>query len=68
MRNAQAMHAGAQRLAAILEEDADEWLTVFLNSYDALHLLAEAYLRGEGLKASDHKCLFAYVCKKLDVS
>lgn len=59
--NADTMMSGARKLAATLAEEDEEWLAVFLTSYDALHLLAEAYLRSKGLKATDHKCLYAYV-------
>ncbi|MFP4523917.1 MAG: hypothetical protein ACLFO2_01180 [Candidatus Woesearchaeota archaeon] len=59
--NAKTMMSGARKLAAALAEKDEEWLAVFLTSYDALHLLAEAYLRSKGLKATDHKCLYAYV-------
>ena len=32
--------------------------------YDALHELAESFLRFEKVKIDNHQCLFAYLCEK----
>ena len=66
--NAATMISAAKKLSTILDNDEEEWLSVFLGSYDALHLQAEAFLRSKGLRASDHKCLFAYVKKQTNIT
>lgn len=65
--NAQTLISGAKKLAKILAKEDKEWLNVFLNTYDALHLLAESYLRSKGLRANDHKCLYAYITEQTGI-
>jgi len=38
--------------------------SVYKLFYDALHELAESFLRFEKVKFANHQCLFAYLCEK----
>ncbi|MCX6710572.1 MAG: hypothetical protein NTZ02_00600 [Candidatus Woesearchaeota archaeon] len=40
------------------------WNTIYKLYYDALHTLAEALLRFDRIKSSNHQCLFSYLCTK----
>jgi len=45
-------------------KDGREWNTIFKNTYDVLHALAEALIQFDKIKAKTHECLFAYLCEK----
>jgi hypothetical protein len=47
-----------------LSKNSVQWSTVYKLYYDALHELAEAFLRFEKVKIDNHQCLFAYLCEK----
>jgi hypothetical protein len=47
-----------------LDKNSAQWSTVYKLYYDALHELAEAFLRFEKVKIDNHQCLFAYLCEK----
>lgn len=47
-----------------LAKDSKQWNGVFKLYYDALHELAEAYLRFDKIKSDNHQCLFSYLCEK----
>ena len=38
-------------------------MSVYIDYYDALHILAEAFLQFENRKIANHQCLFAFLCK-----
>lgn len=42
----------------------ERWNTVYKLSYDVLHTLAEALILLDGVKCTNHQCLFAYLCTK----
>lgn len=45
-------------------KDGPHWNAIFRLHYDILHLLLEAFVLFDALKAKTHECLFAYVCEK----
>ncbi|MDP2907543.1 MAG: hypothetical protein Q8O03_06385 [Nanoarchaeota archaeon] len=47
-----------------LEKDSNQWSSVYKLYYDALHELAEAFLRFDKIKTDNHQCLFAYLYEK----
>jgi len=47
-----------------LDKNSAQWSTVYKLYYDALHELAEAFLRLDKAKIDNHQCLFAYLCEK----
>ncbi len=47
-----------------ISKDGKEWSSVYKLYYDALHELAEAFLRFDKIKSDNHQCLFAYICEK----
>ena len=47
-----------------LDNKSSQWNTVYKLYYDALHELAESFLRFEKIKIDNHQCLFAYLCEK----
>lgn len=51
-------------LKNILKENSPQWSSVYKLYYDALHELAEAFLRFDKTKTDNHQCLFAYLCEK----
>ncbi len=40
------------------------WNSAYKGYYDALHGLAEAFLRVKKIKSKNHQCLFVYICIK----
>ncbi len=54
----------ATKQLAPLTKDPYEWSVLYKMYYDAFHELAEAFLRLNRLKCSNHQCLFAYLCEK----
>lgn len=47
-----------------LPKESNQWNSVYKLYYDALHELAESFLRFEKFKFDNHQCLFAYICEK----
>lgn len=47
-----------------LPKNSNQWNSVYKLYYDALHELAESFLRFEKIKIDNHQCLFAYICEK----
>jgi len=47
-----------------LPKESNQWNSVYKLYYDALHELAESFLRFEKIKIDNHQCLFAYLCEK----
>lgn len=47
-----------------IPQQSNQWNSVYKLYYDALHELAESFLRFEKIKADNHQCLFAYLCEK----
>jgi len=45
-----------------LSRDSNQWNSVYKLYYDALHELAESFLKFERIKIDNHQCLFAYLC------
>lgn len=43
---------------------SNQWNSVYKLYYDALHELAESFLRFDKIKIDNHQCLFAYICEK----
>lgn len=50
-------------IKAISQKDK-EWMSVYLNHYDALRIHAEAFLLFDKLDIPNHECLFACLCVK----
>lgn len=46
-----------------LSRQSRQWNSVYKLYYDALHELAESFLRIEKIKIDNHQCLFAYLCE-----
>ncbi len=63
LENAQISINSANLVADSIEEKDPRWMTVYTSYYEALHILAEAFLQFENIKVANHKCLFAYLCK-----
>jgi hypothetical protein len=47
-----------------IPKNSIEWNSVYKLYYDALHELAEAFLRFDNIKSDNHQCLFAFLCEK----
>lgn len=47
-----------------LPKQSSQWNSVYKLYYDALHELAESFLRLEKIKIDNHQCLFVYLCEK----
>ncbi|GAJ19586.1 unnamed protein product, partial [marine sediment metagenome] len=47
-----------------LPKQSNQWNSIYKLYYDALHELAESFLRFEKTKIDNHQCLFAYLCEK----
>lgn len=47
-----------------LNKQSIQWSSIYKLNYDALHELAESFLRFEKIKIDNHQCLFAYLCEK----
>ncbi len=56
------------KLAEIISKNIDknglEWVGVYVNYYEALRMLTEAFLEFDKISISNHQCLFAYLCTK----
>lgn len=55
---------GAKYVIPMTKTDPYAWSLLYKMHYDALHQLAEAFLRLQKLKCSNHQCLFAHLCEK----
>ncbi|MFA5887302.1 MAG: hypothetical protein WC852_01150 [Candidatus Nanoarchaeia archaeon] len=55
--------SSANRLIADIPKNSIEWNSVYKLYYDALHELAESFLRFDRVKIDNHQCLFAYLCE-----
>ncbi len=63
LKIAQMDYCSARGLARVASAGDGRWNDVFGLYYDVLHLLIEAYVRLDKVKARTHECLFSYVCK-----
>ena len=54
----------ANLIKKTLPNKSSQWNSVYKLYYDALHELAESFLRLEKVKIDSHQCLFAYLCEK----
>ncbi|MCK5283292.1 MAG: hypothetical protein KAK00_07830 [Nanoarchaeota archaeon] len=61
---AEADTESANFLKKNLPKQSNQWNSVYKLYYDALHELAESFLRLEKIKIDNHQCLFAYLCEK----
>jgi len=52
----------ADILRKSLPKEDSSWNSVYKLYYDALHELAESFLRFDKVKADNHQCLYAYLC------
>lgn len=63
MDNANTSINSANFLASSIEENDPRWMSVYTGYYEALHILAEAFLQFDNYKIANHQCLFAFLCK-----
>jgi len=56
--------ASGKLLVGQISKESSQWNSVFKLFYDALHELADSFLRFEEVKFDNHQCLFAYLCEK----
>lgn len=63
MENAETNLKTANLVASSIDENDSRWMSVYIDYYDALHILAEAFLQFENHKIANHQCLFAFLCK-----
>lgn len=54
----------ANLLKKNISKNSNQWNSVYKLYYDALHELAESFLKFEKIKTNNHQCLFAYLCEK----
>ena len=54
----------ANTLKKSLQKESSQWNSVYKLYYEALHELAESFLRFEKIKIDSHQCLFSYLCGK----
>lgn len=54
----------ANHIKKSLPKKSNQWNSVYKLYYDALHELAESFLRFEKIKIDNHQGLFAYLCEK----
>lgn len=54
----------AQFLKKNFPKESNHWNSVYKLYYDALHELAECFLKFDKIKIDNHQCLFAYLCEK----
>ena len=53
----------ANKIKENLPKQSDQWNSVYKLYYDALHELAESWLKLH-ITSDNHQCLFAYLCEK----
>ena len=63
LENAETNVNSANLIASSIDEKDPKWMSVYIDNYDALHILAEAFLQFENRKIANHQCLFAFLCK-----
>lgn len=63
LENAETNVNSANLIASSIDEKDPKWMSVYIDYYDALHILAEAFLQFENRKIANHQCLFAFLCK-----
>ena len=63
MDNANTSVNSANFLASSIDEKDPRWMSVYTGYYEALHILAEAFLQFDKYKIANHQCLFAFLCK-----
>ncbi len=56
--------ASAKEWARAAEKEGKQWNAIYKLHYDVLHVLAEAFLQFDKIKAATHECIFAYLCEK----
>ena len=61
---AEADTESADTLKKGLQKESAQWNSVYKLYYDALHELADSFLRLDKIKIDNHQCLFAYLCQK----
>ncbi|MBI1970649.1 hypothetical protein HYS47_02805 [Candidatus Woesearchaeota archaeon] len=61
---AEADVASADLIKKNLQQESNQWSSVYKLYYDALHELTESLLHLEKVKVENHQCLFAYLCEK----
>lgn len=64
MQNAETSLRTAKIVIKAISEKDKEWMSVFLDHYDALRICAEALLQFDRLDIPNHECLFASLCIK----
>jgi len=64
LENAQIRLSAANIITEAITKKAAEWMNVYLNHYDALHIYTEVLLRFNKVAVSNHQCLFAFLCQK----
>lgn len=64
MQNAETSISTANIVIKAINEQDKEWMSVFLDHYDALRIYTEALLHFSKLDIPNHKCLFASLCVK----
>lgn len=64
MENAETSIRTAKIVIKAISEKDREWMSVFLDHYDALRIYSEALLQFDKLDIPNHECLFACLCIK----
>lgn len=64
MQNAETSIRTAKIVIKAINEQDKEWMSVFLDHYDALRIYTEALLYFDKFNIPNHECLFACLCVK----
>ena len=64
MQNAETSIRTAKIVIKAITKQDKEWMSVFLDHYDALRIYTEALLQFDKLDIPNHECLFACLCVK----
>lgn len=64
LKIAEADIESANYLKKNLPRQGSQWVSIYKLYYDAMHELAESFLRLDKIKIDNHQCLFAYLCEK----
>jgi len=54
----------AEKLMKGLDDKSMIWNNVYTSYYDALHKLADSFIKFDRITSLNHICLFAYLCEK----
>jgi len=54
----------ADSLKKNIIKESNKWNSIYKLYYDAIHELADSFLRFDKIKMDNHQCLFAYLCEK----